>query len=263
MDEEHIRPNPLLGKTKLPGMTFRLPSGGSLYKDGELAPDVRCGEVHVYPMTALDEIVLKTPDKLFRGEAIDEIFRRCIPSVLKPMRLFTKDVDFLLVCLRKVTFGDQLEVEHQHTCENAKIHRYTFSINEFINNSKPIDPVILKENRLVVLPNNQRVMIRPLIFEDFIAASQVDQDKLETPEQVRDQINENVMRVISEVDGESDQSFIREWLEIIPTTYIRDISQAIDKAADWGPHFEVELVCKDCGEKMTVATPINPISFFS
>jgi hypothetical protein len=32
---------------------------------------------------------------------------------------------------------------------------------------------------------------------------------------------------------------------------------------DWGPKQTVELVCKDCGEKMDVELPLNPVSFFT
>jgi len=261
MSEELIT-NPLLADVRMPGETFRLPSGGKFYKDNELGPDVKNGEVHVYPLTALDEIILKTPDKLLNGEAVSEVFKRCIPSILKPNKLFTQDVDYLMVCLRKVTFGSDIEVTYKHDCVDAKKHHYTFSVNIFLQKAKTIDAVDPKAYELV-LENQQKIMIKPLRFEDYIKASQMDDTKVDTPEQIRDQINAALLNVIESVEGVTDRKFIREWLETIQTTWIRSINEAVDKASDWGPVFEVEMNCKDCGDPFTATTSLNPLSFFS
>jgi len=104
--------NPLLRVNKMPGETFRLPSRGIFYKNGELDASVANGEVVVKPMTLLDELYLKTPDMLFQGTAVEEVFKRCIPEILKPQQLFMNDVDYLVLCLRKVTFGDNFEIDY-------------------------------------------------------------------------------------------------------------------------------------------------------
>ena len=92
---EQPRSNPLLERIRIPGETFTLPSQGIFYKNGELDDDSKNGEVYIYPMVTYDEIVLKTPDKLFSGEAITEVFQRCVPQIKKPMELLAKDVDFI------------------------------------------------------------------------------------------------------------------------------------------------------------------------
>ena len=74
--------NPLLERARLPGQTFTLPSKGLFYKHGEVDDSVLAakGEVMVYPMVTLDEINIKTPDKLLNGTAITDVFKRCMPS---------------------------------------------------------------------------------------------------------------------------------------------------------------------------------------
>ena len=79
--------NALLNKIKLPGKRFRLPSLGLFYNDGELDDSVENGEIEVFSMTALDEISLRSPEFLFSGEAIERVFKRCIPEVKKALRL--------------------------------------------------------------------------------------------------------------------------------------------------------------------------------
>ena len=59
-----VSPNPLLERIKLPGDSFALPSGGLFYGEGVLDPSVSNAEIHVHPMTTLDEITMKSPDLL-------------------------------------------------------------------------------------------------------------------------------------------------------------------------------------------------------
>ena len=61
MTETQIPENPLLARVKLPGETFALPSGGIFYESGELDDSVNHGELHIYPMAAYDEVLIKTP----------------------------------------------------------------------------------------------------------------------------------------------------------------------------------------------------------
>ena len=113
--------NPLLTKVKIPGQSFTLPSRGLFYSPGVLDEQAsRTNEVHVYPLTAIDEIVLKSPDKLFSGDAVVDVFKHRIPAILKPKELAANDVDFLLLALRKVTYGDTFSIEYTHDCEGVE-----------------------------------------------------------------------------------------------------------------------------------------------
>ena len=98
--------NPLLKKIQLPGTRFRLPSRGIFYTDGELDESVVDGEIEIFSMTTVDEIALRSPEMLFNGQAIERVFKRCIPDIKKPLKLLSKDVDFILACLRVVSYGN-------------------------------------------------------------------------------------------------------------------------------------------------------------
>src|ERR1700752_4066346 len=105
--------NPLIKKISkiIQGNTIRLPSKGVFYKSNELDPEVKDGEIVLYPMTTLDEIIIRTPDMLFQGTAIEKIISRCAPQVKKPLELFAKDVDYILVMLRKLSYGDDIIIK--------------------------------------------------------------------------------------------------------------------------------------------------------
>ena len=253
--------NPLLQRLQLPGQTYRLPSGGLFYKNGELSPDTTNGEVHVHPMTTFDEILMKSPDLLFSGQAIEQVFKRCIPQVVKPMQLFSKDVDFLLTCLRMVTFGESVDITYKHDCKDAKEHTYAVPLQPFVENAKRIDPTRAVDLGKFEARNKQLLVFRPPRMKDVIELFQAPSKEL-TPEQLNDTLVASILAVIESVDGITDKAMIRQWLEQIPAGWMQDISGAIEAVGDWGPNFETKIKCKDCGAEVTLASPINPVAFF-
>lgn len=263
--------NPLLDRIRMPGETFTLPSGGVFYEDGELDASVENAEVRVYPMTAIDEICIKTPDMLFSGKAVEEVFARCIPQVLKPMKLLAKDVDFLLVCLRKVSYGQELEVTHQHwgcsaTKENSepKINSYLIDVNRFIRASKRLDPTTAKQMYTTNLPNGQIVQMSPIRFGDFVKLMQTaEQSTSLTPDQQAEQLYDTLKTVIRRVDEISDPELIKEWLRGCTAGYLKQLNTALENTATWGPDLMFTVNCKDCNEVQEVTAPLNPLSFFT
>jgi len=264
--EQNIPPttmNPLLARVYMPGATFKMPSGGVFYKNGELSEDVTNGEVHVQPMTAFDEVLLKTPDLLFSGVAVEKIFKRCIPQILRPNELFGKDIDFLMICLRKVTYGETFQLSYTHSCKDAKSNEYTIDINHFIKNTKHINPTTIGNVFTKKIDNDQVVSMHPPRFKDIITMMQsIDPNKNFTPEEETQAIIDTIMSVILAVDGIEDKKMISEWLQKIPAGWVGELSSAIEQTSDWGPDFIYKTKCKDCKKTMEITAPINPLAFF-
>lgn len=262
--------NPLLAHSvRIPGETFQIPSGGLFYEDGEISEDVVNGEVHVYPMTAYDEILIKTPDMLFSGKAIEQIFARCIPQIKKPLRLLARDVDFLLICLRSVSFGSNVTVIHTHNCENAKEHKYNVSIDNFIQRVRRLDPAKVMSEYVCDMSDGKRVFISPMRYDAVIdMMTAIDPAKDLTPEELHDMSTKQLASLISKVEipGSDDvrnQEYITEWLKSLPLPEIRKISNTIDRLTEWGADTEFTEKCKDCGEDIKIVTPLNPMNFFT
>jgi len=263
--------NPLLARIQMPGETFKLPSGGLFYTNGELADHVKDAEVQVHPMTVLDEIMIKTPDMLFSGKAVQEVFGRCIQDVIKPNQLLAKDVDFLLLCLRKVSYGDTLEMEDVHyNCpakkekeEEPEAHTYPIDINTFIKNSKLMDPTTTKQYFFVELPNQQKVNITPIRFEDFVTLMQVQDDDVKTPEEQVFELTKTLGNIIVNVDETTDKKLIVEWLRKLKPEYLRILHARLEDTVQWGPDFKYTYNCKDCGQAREVVAPMNPLAFFT
>lgn len=253
--------NPLLAKIRMPGQTYQIPSQGTLYTNGELDPSIVNGEVHVYPMTTIDEIVVRTPDMLFSGDSIEQVFRRCIPGVLKPKELFAKDVDFLMVCLRQVSYGEQFDITHTHDCPDAKVNEYAIMMGPFIKNTKQIDPTTIHNKFHVTLDNDQHIELLPIRYRNVIKIMQVFEEDI-TPIQQQERMIDTLEGIIKSVDGITDSDMIKEWLQQIPIKWANQLSSAIDETTDWGPDFTTKVKCKDCGKMTEVTIPMNPVSFF-
>jgi len=262
---ERVKPNPLLERVKIPGETIRLPSGGIFYLNGELSPEVTNGELHVYPLTTISEIMLRSPDKLLNGDALFDVFAQCAPQIVKPMDLLARDVDYLMTSIRKVTYGDTLEVNYKHTCEDAKEQTYAISLSNILSASKPIDPTSLTKSFSTVMPNGQTVKLQPMRFSNMVEIMQsvraIDPDA-NSDRLMGMQLIKSVSCMITAVDEIEDSGMIREWLTTIPKTWFNDISKAIENGSQWGPDFECKATCKDCGEEIDLSVTLNPLTFF-
>lgn len=90
-----------------PKIYIDLPSQGKWYNDAIVS---KVEGLPVFGMTAMDEIVLKTPDALFSGEATVQVIKSCIPDIIDPWQLVGYDIDYVLIAIRIATYGDNLEI---------------------------------------------------------------------------------------------------------------------------------------------------------
>lgn len=256
--------NPLLERAKLPGESFTLPSLGLFYKNGELSNDVENGEIYLAPMVTLDEIILKSPDKLFSGAAIDDVFKRCCPQIIKPLELLAKDVDFILTALYKISFGNTSEIRYIHDCEKAKRHTYAIGMGSFINNTKTLDPTTITLDYTKKLLNGQTIKLYPPTFKAAMkiyqaALSEVsDEDAAALEKDVLD----GIAFMIFQVDEITDKKMIVEWLSVLKPEIINEITNTIKGLTNWGTDFTSTIKCKDCAKEIDITSEINPISFF-
>lgn len=249
---------------RLPGETFQLPSQGLFYEDGELDDSVVNGEVHIYPMTGLDEIIFRSPDKLLSGQAINEVFARCIPQIKKCNRLLSKDVDFLLMALRMITYGPEIEIIYTHNCEKAKQQHYMVPIRPLLVATKMIDPTTISDQYNITIQSGQRVKLRPSLFENTImlyqsTLSSTSDDEMRVMHQ---RLLDVLTGMIISVDDVTDPKLISEWVTNLPAGWLKDLSTRAKSSADWGVEQIAHIKCRDCGAEVPIEVPINPINFF-
>jgi len=170
MKEEFIS-NPLMEKRKrsLPGVTFRLPSRGEIYKKGVLADNVENGEMVVYPMRLREELKMKSFDSIFQGSAVSETISYCVPEVLTPEELCPTDIDYLITAIKKQSHGNDFlykdvcmkieklvdrskliqESVEQEFEESQRTSKYEESLDDIGEQLRNLDNQIGKENTKV------------------------------------------------------------------------------------------------------------------
>lgn len=91
--------NPLKQYFRRPSIYFKLPSGGKYYSSDvvTLPPN---NELAVYPMSAVDEITIRTPDGLFNGAAIVSLIKSCFPEIIDPWKINTVDLEAVMIAMK-------------------------------------------------------------------------------------------------------------------------------------------------------------------
>lgn len=268
--------NPLLNRiNRMPGETIRLPSLGKFYTNGELEDSVN-GEITLYPMTMTDEIMMKTADMLFQGTAIERVLRRCSPNIKKPMELLTSDVDFILVNLRRISYGPTIEVPFVCESNSCKHENHvTVQLDYFTSTSKEIKVDTFEEDyTLINKSDGFLVRLKPIRFNEWLRLQQVI-PKMVSPElneidleSMEEYVLESIAVVIASVgdvenNNEQNHKFIKEWINSIPRSDSEAIMQQAIKVQDWGPTFRYKVKCAKCKHSQELTTELNPTAFFT
>ena len=105
----NTKTNPLAGYFRQPKHYISFPSGGRWYPPHALERTAS-GEFAVLPMTASDEITLKTPDALLSGQSTVDVIQSCVPAIKDAWFIPTIDLDLLLIAIRIASYGHEMEV---------------------------------------------------------------------------------------------------------------------------------------------------------
>jgi hypothetical protein len=106
-----VTQNPLTKYFRTPKNYVRLPSRGKFYSPGSIKLS-ETNEYAVYPMTAKDELILKTPDALLNGESTVQVIKSCVPEITNPWDMPSIDLDAILIAIRLATYGENMEIKY-------------------------------------------------------------------------------------------------------------------------------------------------------
>ena len=106
----------LTERKRQPKIYIDLPSRGIFY-DENIIQDSQFTEIPVFGMNTMDEIMIKTPDALFSGQATANVIKSCIPIIKNPWDLVGFDIDFILIAIRISTYGEKMEISS--TCPHC------------------------------------------------------------------------------------------------------------------------------------------------
>ena len=166
MSQEQIgtqESNPLKKYYRQPKQFVRLPSNYKYYKPGTIQiPE--SGDVAVFPMTAKDELLFKTPDALLNGEATVRVIQSCIPAITNAWEMPALDIDACLVAIRMATYGTKMQVKV--FVPNTKIEK-----DMELDLQAALDKLLSNTYVDNFLYENMEITTRPLTYKEFTEAA--------------------------------------------------------------------------------------------
>jgi T4 bacteriophage base plate protein len=126
---ENQRSNPLAKYFRQPAIYINLPSRGKFWPESALELPAT-GDIPVYPLTARDEITLRTPDALMNGAGVVEVIQSCCPNIKNGWDMPSVDVDAVLVAIRIASYGHQMDVDTNCPhCKEENTHGFDLRIS--------------------------------------------------------------------------------------------------------------------------------------
>jgi hypothetical protein len=254
-----------------------LPSKGLYYPPGVLTGDYN--NVPVFAMTGMDEIIMKTPDALFSGEATGQVIKSCVPYISDPSKVPSIDIDALIVAIRIATYGENLTVE-RNCVHCGSENQYDIPINyiiEYFNSQK--------FNNTIKINDEITLKIRPLAFEDSNLLA-IDNFKIQKKlQQIPDVAEDQQQAFIDEIykdlaelqlslfmhtiesvkipDAEiDDQAMILDWLKNSDRDLFAQIKETLEKNRDIWNIPPQQVQCGSCQQPNKIDLILDQATFF-
>jgi hypothetical protein len=274
--------NPLSQYFHTPKAYAQLPTRGKFYTSDFLTLAVN-GEIAVYPLTAIDQIMLKTPDAMLNGDALLSVFRNCVPGVKDPKKLVEPDINTLLVAIRIASSGPTMEVDTK--CPSCgKEHNFGIDLSVFIETQSYVDGPCYVE-----IDGALQVFLRPYNFEQrnlqllneveqarsIRTLEETDTTDAEKISSVTKQVSRMAQRtldimamsiteikIISSGEMVTNQEYIQEFVKGIPTTSANAIIDKLKELNKTGIDTETSFQCDGCSHTWSQSIDFDPTSFF-
>ena len=173
MSKEQIEQqgNPLKKYYRQPKQFIKLPSDYRFYVEGSVeVPQSR--EVAVYPMTAKDEMMFKTPDALLNGQATVDVIQSCIPAIKDAWQMPSIDCDAALMTIRMATYGTKMTIP-------ITVPKTTIEKDLELDLQSSLSSILDAEYKDTFLWQNMEIKTKPLSYAEFTKSA------LKTFEQAR------------------------------------------------------------------------------
>ena len=276
----NMTPDQMKAYFRKPELKISLPSQGAYYPPGALQLD-STGEVDAYPMTAIDELTLKTPDALLTGEGTVKTIQSCVPAIKNAWLMPASDVDLVLVAIRIATYGPKMTISSTVPKTGTKQdHEIDLQMLFDRINREKISNTLMLDNgvKVIVRPNNyqQLSLIRKQTFEKQRLARTINDSEIEDTKK-QEEFNKifaeltkiNVETLINNIEAVelpegiiTDRNDLNEFVNNVDLKFVTAIRNKVEAMGKLGtiPPFEVESPEEDVEKGAPKKYPV-PILF--
>lgn len=273
--------NPLAKHFRQPALYTPLISQGRFWPDSSINLPVT-GELPIYPMTARDEITLRTPDALLNGTAVVEIIHSCCPLVLDAWEMPSVDVDALLIAIRIASYGESMTTSSK--CPHCgEEHDYS------INLQSALAGVQMPDYDDPILVDTLLVYFKPLTYRQVSQSGQrsyeeerlilslsddsltEDEKKKAYDEHLKRMIDLNIQSLVNYTDYivtedgvvVSDPEYIKEFYANTRAANLKEIEKRAAKDSDKVNIRPMDAQCKACEQQFKLNMTFDYASFFA
>ena len=270
--------NPLRRFFRQPSIYLRLPSQGKHYPPGclDMPPN---NELPILPMTAMDEIMARTPDALFNGSATAEVIRSCVPNIRDPWQVPSTDLNALLVASRVASYGHEMTIPT--TCPECKAeHEIEIDLRVVLDSlrSPDFDKPLMQGDMMIFfapltyrqLNENSRIKFDDEKLLQSLADTSDEEQKLTQLGEAFRRVTEMTVRVVSDSIAAiktqdamvTEPEFIQEFLKNCEKTIFEAIRDHVVQLRQDSEIKPLTLTCTDCQHQYQQAFTLDMSNFF-
>lgn len=279
--------NPLQRYFRRPALWVKLPTLGKWYQNNEVRYNENF-EVQVYGITAIDEILINTPDALFNGHALESVIRSCIPEVHDIKSLLQPDLEALFLGIKSASSNGKYEITR--TCKKCT-HENTFDLN--CNHLLDSMRYLEDSDAVVNVGNDIKVHVKPYDFDmrSLFIKRQLEERKTLSLIENDTEIDDNLLKaskyaksleemtkltfrlmsesiVAVEILGRdaqyvTDKDHISEWMLNVNKQTASSIIEAVNALNALGPQRSTTAVCQNCSHTWEESLNFDPTVFFT
>lgn len=272
--------NPLQKYFRQPKIFINLPSKGVYYLDSSLKGDH--SNFPIFGMTGMDEIIMKTPDALFNGEATVKVIESCCPYIVDAWQTPSIDIDALLVAIRIATYGEDMDLSH--TCPNCQtVNDFSVNLNKVLEyfSSNTFDGVIEIDDLVITIRplryseitkfNIENYRLQKMLYQLSKAESSGDDDQVQ-------KMQDDIYKRISEMQIElfltsienvrfpegivDDIEMIEEWIQNSDREFFKKIKTKLEQNKKQWDIPSQNITCSNCGHQSQAEITVDQSNFF-
>lgn len=269
--------NPLTKYFRQPKIFIQLPSKGLFYPPGVLKGDYN--NVPIFGMTGMDEILFKTPDALFNGEASTTVIESCCPYISDAKQMPSVDVDAVLVAIRLATYGEEMTINF--TCKKCgTASDYDIDLKTIIDYFGS-----LTFNNTVQVNEDIVVKLKPLSYKEMTEFN-IENFKLQRTlyqveglsEDAQQEHLSSIYKKLAEIQVElfmlsiesvqtpdtlvTDKEMIKEWLQNADKAVYAIIKKHLEKNKEEWAVPKQHVKCGECSHEDDFTVSIDQTNFF-
>ena len=232
-------------------------------------------------MTAIDEIMYKTPDALFNGQATVNVIQSCIPNITNAWGVPAMDVDTILVAIRIASYGHEMEfgtkcpkcsaesdraLDLRTVMDAMRIPDYNQSIQsgDMEIYFRPMNYKNLNDNNQLQYENQRMLQMLPdTKFEDTEKMNALTAALKKITDITVTALAQSIATVKTPTAMVSEPEYIEDFLKNCDRNLFTQIRDHIIKLKTQAEMQPMKLVCDECSHEYEQSVSLDMSNFFA